>query len=301
MAKIISGTELSKTIRAEIAADAAAFEAEAGVKPGLAVVLVGNDAPSQVYVSMKGKACRENGFYSREILLPEETSEDELFGVIDGLNADPTIHGILVQLPLPEHLDPRPFIERIDPAKDVDGLHPVNAGKLASGDRSALAPATPAGVVEMLLRSGYDPRGKHVVVVGRSNLVGKPVAMLLLLHGRGGDATVTIAHSKTADLGAVTRQADIVIAAVGRANLITADMVRPGVVVIDVGTNRVEDPTRERGFRLVGDVDFQGVSHVAEAISPVPGGVGPMTITMLLANTLKAARQIEQAGAGAVR
>ncbi len=299
MAKIISGTELSKTIRAEIAAEAAQFEAEHGLKPGLAVVLVGNDAPSQVYVSMKGKACRENGFYSREILLPEETSEDELFGVIDGLNADPAIHGILVQLPLPAHLDPQPFIERIDPAKDVDGLHPVNAGKLASGDRSALAPATPAGVVEMLLRSGYDPKGKHVVVVGRSNLVGKPVANLLLLHGRGGDATVTIAHSKTPDLGAVTRQADIVIAAVGRANLITADMVKPGVVVIDVGTNRVEDATKERGFRLVGDVDFQGVSQVAEAISPVPGGVGPMTITMLLANTLKAARQIEQAGAAA--
>ncbi len=299
MAKIISGKELGAAMRKEIAAEAASFEAETGVKPGLAVVLVGADPASQVYVSMKGKACREIGFLSREILLPADTPEDELLGVIDGLNADPEIHGMLVQLPLPEHIDPQAVIMRIDPAKDVDGFHPVNVGLLAAGDLNVLAPATPAGIVQMLVRSGYDPKGKHVVIVGRSNIVGKPVALLLLRNGPGGNATVTVAHSRTPDLGRVTRQADILIAAAGKARLIKRDMVRPGVVVIDVGTNRVEDPTRERGWRLVGDVDFEGVSEVAEAISPVPGGVGPMTITMLLANTLQAARQIEAAAAGA--
>lgn len=299
MARIISGKDIGAAIRQEIAADAAVFVAETGVKPGLAVVLVGDDPASQVYVSMKGKACREIGFLSREILLPEDTPQDELLGVIDGLNADPEIHGMLVQLPLPRHIDPQAVIMRIDPAKDVDGFHPVNVGLLAAGDLHVLAPATPAGIVQMLLRSGYDPKGKHVVVVGRSNIVGKPVALLLLRNGPGGNATVTVAHSRTPELGRITRQADILIAAAGRAQLITREMVRPGVVVIDVGTNRVEDPTRERGWRLVGDVDFEGVSQVAEAISPVPGGVGPMTITMLLANTLQAARQIEAAAAGA--
>ncbi len=299
MAKIISGKDIGAVIRKEIAAEAAAFEAETGVKPGLAVVLVGEDPASQVYVSMKGKACREIGFLSREIVLPEDTPQDELLGVIDGLNADPEIHGMLVQLPLPAHIDPQAVIMRIDPAKDVDGFHPVNVGLLAAGDLNVLAPATPAGIVQMLLRSGYDPKGKHVVVVGRSNIVGKPVALLLLRNGPGGNATVTVAHSRTPELGAITRQADILIAAAGKARLITREMVRPGVVVIDVGTNRVEDATRERGWRLVGDVDFEGVSQVAEAISPVPGGVGPMTITMLLANTLQTARQIDAAAAGA--
>ena len=299
MARIISGTEIGRIMRQEIAAEAAAFEAETGVKPGLAVVLVGDDPASQVYVSMKGKACREIGFLSREILLTEDTPEDELLGVIDGLNADPEIHGMLVQLPLPAHIASQNVIMRIDPAKDVDGFHPVNVGRLAAGDPDVLAPATPAGIIQMLLRSGYDPAGKHVVVVGRSNIVGKPVALLLLRNGAGGNATVTVAHSRTPDLASITRQADILIAAAGRAQLITRDMVRPGVVVIDVGTNRVEDATRERGWRLVGDVDFPGVSQVAEAISPVPGGVGPMTITMLLANTLQAARQIEATAAGA--
>jgi len=301
MARIISGTEIGRVMRQEIAAEAAAFEAETGVKPGLAVVLVGDDPASQVYVSMKGKACREIGFNSREILLPEDTPEEELLGVIDALNADPEIHGMLVQLPLPKHIDPQNVIMRIDPSKDVDGFHPVNVGLLAAGDMNVLAPATPAGIIQMLVRSGYDPRGKHVVVVGRSNIVGKPVALLLLRNGPGGNATVTVAHSRTPDLAEITRQADILIAAAGRAQLIKGDMVRPGVVVIDVGTNRVEDATRERGWRLVGDVDFAGVSQVAEAISPVPGGVGPMTITMLLANTLQAARQIEANAAGASR
>lgn len=292
MAKLISGQELSVVMREEIAADAAAFTRDTGVIPGLAVVLVGDDPASQVYVRMKGRASAKAGFYSREITLPDSTPEDELLGVIDGLNADPQIHGILVQLPVPKHIDTRKVLMAIDPAKDVDGFHPINAGRLAIGDPDVLAPATPAGIIEMLLRSGYDTKGKHVVIVGRSTIVGRPVALLLLRDGRGGNATVTVAHSRTRDLGAMTRQADILIAAVGRPELIRGDMVKPGVVVIDVGVNRVEDPSAEKGYRLVGDVAFDEVAQVAEAISPVPGGVGPMTITMLLKNTLQAARQI---------
>jgi methylenetetrahydrofolate dehydrogenase (NADP+)/methenyltetrahydrofolate cyclohydrolase len=295
MAKIINGTELSETIRAEIAAEAADFLAATGVRPGLATVLVGSDPASQVYVRMKGKAAEKAGFYSREIVLPEETPEEELLGVVDGLNADPRIHGILVQLPLPPQIDSGKVIHRIDPAKDVDGFHPYNVGRLAIGDPDVLAPCTPAGIVEMLLRSGYDPAGRRVVVVGRSAIVGRPVALLLLRSGRGGDATVTVAHRNTRDLGAVTREAEILIVAVGRPELITRDMVTPGVVVIDVGVNRVEDPSAPRGYRLVGDVAFDEVAEVAEAITPVPGGVGPMTITMLLKNTLEAARQITRA------
>jgi methylenetetrahydrofolate dehydrogenase (NADP+) / methenyltetrahydrofolate cyclohydrolase len=294
-AKIISGHELSETIRAEIAQEAAAFEGESGVKPGLAVVLVGDDPASHVYVRMKGKAADKAGFYSRQITLPESTPEDELLGVIDGLNADPRVHGILVQLPLPKQIDSQKVLLAIDPSKDVDGFHPFNVGRLAIGDLDVLAPATPAGVIEMLLRSGYDPAGRKVVVVGRSNIVGRPVASLLLRNARGGNATVTVAHSRTRDLAAITRDAEILITAIGRPKLITRDMVSPGVVVIDVGVNRVDDSTAERGYRLVGDVDFDGVSEVAEAISPVPGGVGPMTITMLLKNTLEAARQITAA------
>jgi methylenetetrahydrofolate dehydrogenase (NADP+)/methenyltetrahydrofolate cyclohydrolase len=264
--------------------------------PGLAVVLVGSDPASEVYVRMKGRAADKAGFYSRQITMPEETPEDELLGVVAGLNADPDIHGILVQLPLPKHISTAKVLLAIDPAKDVDGFHPINAGRLSSGDESVLAPCTPAGIIEMLLRSGYDPKGKHVVVVGRSNIVGKPVALLLLRTGRGGNATVTVAHSRTANLAEITRQADILIAAVGRAEMITKDMVKPGVVVIDVGVNRVDDASTEKGYRLVGDVAFDEVSEVAEAISPVPGGVGPMTITMLLRNTLEAARQLHEAG-----
>jgi methylenetetrahydrofolate dehydrogenase (NADP+) / methenyltetrahydrofolate cyclohydrolase len=296
LAKIISGQALSEEIRTELAAEAAAFTAETGVVPGLTVVLVGVDPASQVYVRMKGKAADKAGFSSHQITLPEDTPQEELLGVIAGLNADPGVHGILVQLPVPKHIDTGAVLRAIDPAKDVDGFHPVNAGRLAIGDPTVLAPCTPAGVVEMLLRSGYDTRGKHVVVVGRSTIVGRPVALLLLRTGKGGDATVTVAHSRTADLGAITRQADILIAAVGRANLITRDMVKPGAVVIDVGVNRVDDASVEKGYRLVGDVDFDGVSEVAEAISPVPGGVGPMTITMLLKNTLAAARSLVAAG-----
>ena len=297
MAKIISGLELSTTIREEIARDAAAFEASTGVRPGLAVVLVGDDPASHVYVRMKGKAADKAGFYSRQITLPESTEEAELLGVIAGLNADRRVHGILVQLPLPRHISSDAVLKAIDPAKDVDGFHPLNVGRLALGDPDVLAPCTPAGVIEMLLRSGYDPDGKRAVVVGRSNIVGRPMANLLLRQARGGNATVTVAHSRTRDLGAVTREADILITAIGRPRLVTRDMVKPGAVVIDVGVNRVEDATAERGYRLVGDVAFDEVAEVAEAISPVPGGVGPMTITLLLKNTLQAARQMHGARA----
>lgn len=296
MAKIISGTELSEAIRAEIAEEARAFRAETGVQPGLATVLVGNDPASEVYVRNKGRAAEQAGFHSRQIRLPAEASEDELLGVVDGLNVDPGIHGILVQLPLPPQIDARRVIQRIDPAKDVDGFHPENVGRLAIGDPDVLAPCTPAGVVEMLLRSGYDPAGRRVVIVGRSNIVGRPLALLLLRDGRGGNATVTVAHSRTRDLGAVTREAEILVAAVGRPGLITREMVRPGAVVIDVGVNRVEDPGSPKGYRLVGDVAFEEVAEVAEAITPVPGGVGPMTITMLLRNTLEAAKRLQRAG-----
>lgn len=291
-AKIISGHELSETMRAEIADRAAKFKEYSGVTPGLAVVLVGNDPASEVYVRMKGKAADKAGFYSRQITLPENTSQEHLLGVLDALNADTQIHGILVQLPLPRHIDKEIILRSIAVEKDVDGFHPVNAGRLAVGDTTVFAPATPAGIIQMLLRSGYDPKGKHCVVVGRSTIVGRPVAHLLIMDTPGGNATVTIAHSRTVDLPSITRQADILIAAIGKAEFIKADMVKPGAVVIDVGVNRVDDPGSAKGYKLVGDVAFDEVSQVAEAISPVPGGVGPMTITMLLDNTLKAAQQL---------
>jgi methylenetetrahydrofolate dehydrogenase (NADP+)/methenyltetrahydrofolate cyclohydrolase len=292
MAKIIDGRALANEMREEIREGAEAFERETGSRPGLATVLVGDDPASHQYVRMKGRAADRAGFHSTQITLPGDTPHDELLGVVEGLNADPRIHGILVQLPLPDQIDEDQIIHAIDPAKDVDGFHPVNVGKLAIGDEDILAPCTPAGIVEMLVRNGYDPSGKHVVVVGRSNIVGKPLALLLLRKSRGGNATVTVAHSRTPDLAAVVREADIVVAAVGRPNTVTADMVREGVVVIDVGSNRIDDPSDERGYSWVGDVDFEGVSEVAEAITPVPGGVGPMTITMLLKNTLEAARRM---------
>ncbi|MFO7260420.1 MAG: bifunctional methylenetetrahydrofolate dehydrogenase/methenyltetrahydrofolate cyclohydrolase FolD [bacterium] len=292
MARILSGTELSSTMRAEIADEAARFQRETGVRPGLATILVGDDPASQIYVRMKGRAADAAGFYSRSIVLPGDTSHQRLLGVIDGLNVDPEIHGILVQLPLPKQIRTDEVLLRIDPAKDVDAFHPMNMGRLASGDREVLAPCTPAGIVELLLRNGYDPAGKRVVIVGRSNIVGRPLALLLLRTGRGGDATVTVAHSRTPDLAAVTREADILVAAAGRAELIRRDMVKPGAIVIDVGVNRVADPSSEKGYRVVGDVAFDEVAEIAEAITPVPGGVGPMTITMLLRNTLEAARRL---------
>jgi methylenetetrahydrofolate dehydrogenase (NADP+) / methenyltetrahydrofolate cyclohydrolase len=290
-ATIISGKEISASIREEIRERVAGL-AEKGVTPGLATVLVGEDPASQMYVGMKKKAAEAAGIYSRRITLPEDTSEEELLGTVAALNADPAIHGILVQLPVPDHMDESEVLLAIDPDKDVDGFHPVNVGRLSTGDPKVLAPCTPRGVIEMLVRSGNDPSGKHAVVVGRSNIVGRPMASLLLRKAPGGNATVTVAHSRTADLGATCREADILIVAMGRPEMITGDMVKPGAVVIDVGTNRVDDPTRERGYRVTGDVLFDEVKEVAGFISPVPGGVGPMTITMLLSNTVDAAVNI---------
>jgi len=299
-ATIISGRVVAEEIRAELRERVAQLRGESGVTPGLATVLVGDDPASHQYVRNKNKAAADMGLHSRQITLAAETTEDELLGVVAGLNADPEIHGILVQLPLPDQIDERKVIEAIHPSKDVDGLHPVNVGRLATDSGHFFAPCTPSGIVEMLLRNGHDPSGKHVVVVGRSNLVGRSLASLLLRKGRGGDATVTVCHSRTQDLASITRTADILVAAMGRAETITGDMVRPGAVVIDVGTNRVDDPGSAKGYRVCGDVLFDEVKEVAGAISPVPGGVGPMTITMLLANTVKAAALAvaEPVGAG---
>jgi methylenetetrahydrofolate dehydrogenase (NADP+)/methenyltetrahydrofolate cyclohydrolase len=290
-AKILDGAALAKAIRAEVAA--AVAKAARSTRPGLAAVLVGDDPASAVYVRSKGKACEEAGMHSETIRLSTETTEAELLGVVDRLNADPNIHGILVQLPLPKQIDSEKVLRRVDPAKDVDGFHPVNVGKLVTGDRSAFRPATPYGVQQMLVRSGIETKGAHAVIVGRSNIVGKPMANLLIQQGPGGDATVTVCHSRTRDLPAVTRSADILIAAIGKPEFVTADMVRPGAVVIDVGINRVDDSSQPKGYRLVGDVAFGPVSELASWITPVPGGVGPMTIAMLLQNTLQAWHQIE--------
>ena len=287
-AQIISGREIAEQIRAELTERVTELQGE-GIRPGLATVLVGEDPASQMYVGMKNKAAAKMGIHSRQITLPSDTSEDELLGVVAGLNADPEIHGILVQLPLPDQIDEGKVIEAIHPSKDVDGFHPMSVGRLATDSGDFFAPCTPAGVIEMLVRSGHDPAGKHVVVVGRSNLVGRPLASLLMRKGRGGNATVTVCHSRTTNLADVTRTADILVVAMGRPETITAAMVRPGTVVIDVGTNRVDDETSEKGYRVCGDVLYDEVKDVAAAISPVPGGVGPMTITMLLSNTVKSA------------
>lgn len=288
-AQIISGRDIADEIRAELKDRVAHLKEGLGVTPGLATVLVGENPASQMYVGMKNKAAADMGINSRQITLSVDTSEDELLGMVSGLNADPGIHGILVQLPLPDHIDEGKVLEAIHPSKDVDGFHPINVGRLATDSGDFFAPCTPAGVIEMLTRSGHDPSGKHVVVVGRSNIVGRPLAALLLRKAIGGNATVTVCHSRTADLGSVTRSAEILIVAMGRPEMITAEMVAPGAIVIDVGINRVDDPSRDKGYRVCGDVLFDEVAEVAEAISPVPGGVGPMTITMLLANTVKAA------------
>ena len=288
-AQIISGSDIADEIRAEIKESVKLLKEGSDVTPGLATVLVGENPASQMYVGMKNRAAADLGINSRQITLAVDTSEDELLGVVAGLNADPGIHGILVQLPLPDHIDEGKVLEAIHPSKDVDGFHPINVGRLATDSGDFFAPCTPAGVIEMLTRSGHDPSGKNVVVVGRSNIVGRPLAALLLRKAVGGNATVTVCHSRTADLGSVTRGAEILIVAMGRPEMITAEMVAPGAVVIDVGTNRVDDPSRDKGYRVCGDVLFDDVTKVAGAISPVPGGVGPMTITMLLANTVKAA------------
>ena len=289
-ARIIDGVALGKTIREEVAAESAGLKAR-GIVPGLAVVLVGENPASKAYVGSKEKACLEAGMHSLKIARPAEIAEAELLQIIDQLNADPAIHGILVQLPLPKHMNTEKVLLRVNPAKDVDGFHPVNVGKLVIGDPTALWPCTPWGVIQMLLRTGIETRGAHAVVVGRSTIVGKPMANLLIQQGPGGDATVTVCHSRTRDLPAVCRTADILIAAIGKAEFVTRDMVRPGAVVIDVGINRVDDATKPKGYRLTGDVAYAPVAEIASAITPVPGGVGPMTIAMLLANTLQAVRQ----------
>ena len=287
-ASIIDGNAIAAGIRAEVAARVSAHAAAGGAVPQLTAVLVGDDPASATYVRNKARACAEAGIDARTITPPANISQDELIDIVRGLNADPVVSGILVQLPLPPHIDERAVTEAVDPAKDVDGLHPVNLGRLVQG-QPHLVPATPAGVQQLLLRTGNDPGGKRVVVVGRSTLVGKPLALLLGQKAEGANATVTLAHTGTTDLAAVAREADILVVAAGRPNTVTAEMVSPGAVVIDVGTNRVDDATRKRGWRLTGDVDFEGVSQVAGAITPVPGGVGPMTIAMLLVNTLRAA------------
>ncbi len=285
-AELMDGLAVARAVRADVARGVAALVAR-GVTPGLAVVLVGEDPASTVYVRNKGKACEEAGMHSVTIRLPATTSQAELLAQVDALNADPAIHGILVQMPLPAQCSADEVIRRIDPRKDVDGFHPVNAGKLLIGDPEGFAPCTPAGVMELLRRYEVPTRGAEVVVIGRSNIVGKPMGALMVQPGV--DATVTWCHSRTKDLAAHCRRADILIAAIGRPRFVTADMVKPGATVIDVGINRVEEPRSKTGYILAGDVDFAAVSQVAGRITPVPGGVGPLTIAMLLSNTLRAA------------
>ena len=288
-AEIIDGVAIARSIREE-AARATAQLVENGLRPGLAVVLVGEDPASTVYVRSKGRACDEAGMHSVTVRLPASTSQSELIDAVSALNRDSLVHGILVQMPLPKQLDPDAVIRSIDPRKDVDGFHPVNVGKLLIGERDGFVPCTPAGIQEMLRRSNVQTKGAECVIVGRSNIVGKPMAALLIQAADGADATVTVCHSRTRDLSAHTRRADIVIAAAGRAALITGDMLKPGSVVIDVGMNRIADERAPRRYRLVGDVDFESARMVASKITPVPGGVGPMTIAMLLSNTVKAAK-----------
>ncbi len=289
-AGIIDGKQVAADMRAEIKEQTATLRETLGIQPGLAVVLVGDNPASKSYVSAKEKACAEAGFASFDHRLPQDISEESLLALIDRLNHDPAVDGILVQLPLPRHIDENRVIMAIDPEKDVDGFHPVNVGRMLIGQPCFL-PCTPHGILHLLKRSGVSTDGAHAVVVGRSNIVGKPVASLLLQKSALGNATVTLCHTHTRDLAAFTRQADILIVASGRPNTVTGEMVRPGAVVIDVGVNRVEAPDSPKGYRLVGDVDFDSVRQVASLITPVPGGVGPMTITMLLYNTLEAARR----------
>ncbi len=288
MAQLIDGKAIAAQVRAEVRRDVEAFTAQGHRSPYLAVVLVGDDPASLSYVRGKMKACGEAGIESDTLRFEADIAQQELLGLIDRLNRDDGVDGILVQLPLPPHIEEQQVVQAIDPDKDVDGLHVVNAGRLATG-QPGFVPATPAGIMELLRRSGIETSGRHAVVLGRSNLVGRPVATLL--SRRGTDATVTLCHSRTRDLPAITRQADLLIAAIGRAHFVTAEMIRQGATVIDVGINRVEDATREKGYRLVGDVAFEAVAPKAGWITPVPGGVGPMTIAMLLRNTLRAAQR----------
>ncbi len=288
-ARLLDGVALAATLRAEIGVEVKALAAR-GIVPGLSAVLVGDDPASQAYVKSKGKACEEAGMYSRTLRLPAETTQEELLALLDALNADPLIHGILCQLPVPKHIHTDTVLRRVSPAKDVDGFHPLNVGKLVLGDPTAFRPATPYGVQQMLIRSGVETKGAHAVVVGRSTIVGRPMASLLIQDGPGGNATVTVCHSRSKDLSAITRTADILIVAIGKPDFVKGDWIKPGATVIDVGINRVDDASRPRGYRLTGDVAFDEAKEVAGLITPVPGGVGPMTIAMLLKNTLQAAQ-----------
>ncbi len=292
-AELIDGAAVATKVLADVAIAAAAL-AKRGIVPGLTVVLVGDDAASAVYVGAKEKACHAAGMNGDTIRMPASTTEAELLAVVDRLNADPAIHGILVQMPVPKQIDPQTVIRRIAPEKDVDGFHPINVGKVLIGDRDAFAPCTPAGVQVLLEAYNVKTAGMECVIIGRSNIVGKPMASLMVQPGKGADCTVTVCHSRTRDLTAHTKRADLVIAGIGRAEFITGDMLKPGAVVVDVGVNRVDDATKKSGFRLKGDVHFESAREVASLITPVPGGVGRMTIAMLLKNTVRAA---EMAGA----
>lgn len=287
-AEIISGTEIAAEIRGELKEEVKELKERRGVTPGLVMVRVGEDPASVSYVSGKSKASEELGIYSETIVLPEDAGEEEVLAKVEELNNDPRFHGILVQLPLPKHIDSDKVLNAIDPRKDVDGFHPVNVGRLLIGEPFFM-PCTPHGVQQLLVRSGNSPEGKRVVICGRSNIVGKPLMAILVQKKKGANATVTMCHTGTKDLASVAREADILVAAMGSARAITADMVKEGAVVIDVGVNRIPDATKKSGFRLVGDTDFEAIKAKAKAITPVPGGVGPMTVTMLMVNTVRAA------------
>ena len=287
-AELIDGRAIARKVRDEAASRAKKLS-EQGIKPGLAVVLVGEDPASVVYTSSKAKAAEEAGMFSLNLKLPADTSQAELIRHIDELNSNPNVHGILVQMPLPKQIDSDTVIRRIDPAKDVDGFHPVNVGKMLVGERDGFIPCTPAGIQVLLKESGVQTPGKDCVIIGRSNIVGKPMAALMVQDNENANCTVTVCHRHTADLKSHTRRADILIVAAGRARMVSGDMVKPGAVVIDVGTNRIADAQAKKGTRLVGDVDFESVREVASKITPVPGGVGPMTIAMLMSNTVRAA------------
>ncbi|MDD4017535.1 MAG: bifunctional methylenetetrahydrofolate dehydrogenase/methenyltetrahydrofolate cyclohydrolase FolD [Kiritimatiellae bacterium] len=294
-AKLLDGKQLAAEMRADIAGQVAALKKQTGITPGLGVILIGDDPASSSYVTAKEKACAEAGMFSQDVRLPAGTTQEEVLSLVRGMNGDPRIHGILVQLPLPKHICEAAVINAIAPEKDVDGFTPLNVGRMMIGE-SCFLPCTPHGVIQMLLKAGVQTSGRHAVVVGRSNIVGKPVAHLLMRKAEGGNATVTVCHTGTRDLAAFTRQADILVVAAGHPGTVTGDMIKPGAVVIDVGVNRVPDSSKRNGFRLVGDVDFDSAKEAASLLTPVPGGVGPMTITMLLYNTLDAARRTCEGG-----
>ena len=291
MSNLIDGRAIAEKVYVDLRRDIADLKAK-GITPGLAVVLVGDDPASRAYVRSKDKMSRELGLHSVKLELPASTTQEELLARVEELNRDPNVHGILVQSPPPRQIDEAAIVRALDPRKDVDGFHPLNVAKLALGDPTGFVPCTPLGVQRMLLERKIDIAGAHVVILGRSMIVGKPLALLLMQKAKGGDATVTVVHSRSRNLEEITRTADILIAAIGRAGFVTAEHVREGAVIVDVGINRVEDAASKRGYRLVGDVDFDSVAPKASAITPVPGGVGPMTIAMLISNTVKAAHQI---------